>query len=630
MIRKIVFTCTAILWCIAVCAQPLKIYPTNWFTGMKDNKLQLIIHAPGVADKVSQIKLSQAGMNVAPGMLLTAIHRPENKNYIFLDLLVDKQAKPGERTITLGPKDKGLAFSYTLKAKNTENGSTRVKGVNASDFIYLIMPDRFSNGDPANDIIPGYRDETSERKNKFSRHGGDFKGIENHFDYLQHMGVTTIWMTPVIENNTSLMHEWGNKVAGYHGYWFTDHYEIDKRFGGNEGYKAFCDAAHKQGMKVIQDAVYNHISKEHWSATDPPMKDWINTWPAFTGPNHREEVLFDPYASAHDKKNMLDGWFTDHLPDLNQRNPFVATYLIQHALWSTETYGIDGWRVDTYKYCDEKFLNDVNIALYREFPQVTVFGEAWVNSVIGNAYFTRNTIASPFQHNPNGVIDFQTCFALLSAMNKANGWMDGVNKIYTTLAQDVVYANPMNNCIFLDNHDMDRAFSVVGEDWQKLKAGINWLLTLRGIPQLYYGTEVLMKNTKATTDAMVREDFPGGWKEDLSNKFTKEGRSEAENRAYDHISALGRFRKQSSALTTGRLVQFVPKDGCYIYFRYDDQQTVMVVANTGKNAIRPDWNIYKERINGFSAARDVISNRVQPLQDIELQPGDSYVFELKK
>ena len=627
--KRIWLVSVALLLQLSLFAQPVKLYPSNWFTGMKDNKLQLLIHAPAVADKVPMYKIPATGTILAPGIILKKIHRPENKNYVFLDLIIDKNAKPGERTITLGPKDKGLTFSYTLQAKSTANGKTRVKGVHASDFIYLLIPDRFSNGDPSNDVIPGYRDETSDRKNKFSRHGGDFKGIENHFDYLENMGVTTIWMTPVIENNTSLMHEWGNSVAGYHGYWFTDHYEIDKRLGGNDGYKAFCDAAHQRGLKVIQDAVYNHISKEHWSAIDPPMKDWINNWPAFTGPNHREEVLFDPYASGYDKKNMLDGWFTDHLPDLNQRNPFVATYLIQHALWTTETYGIDGWRVDTYKYCDEKFLNDVNVALYREFPQVIVFGEAWVNSVIGNAYFTQNTISSPFRHNPNGVIDFQTCFAMLSAMKRSEGWMEGVNKIYTTLAQDVVYKNPMNNCIFLDNHDMDRVFSVVDEDWNKLKMGLNWLLTLRGIPQIYYGTEVLMKNKKMNTDATVREDFPGGWKEDNVSRFTSAGRTALENEAFNHVSKLANFRKQSSALTMGKTMQYVPKDGLYAYFRYDAKQTVMVISNTGDKAIKPDWTVFSERTKGFSQLRDVVSGQFIHMSGFEIKPKECFVFELK-
>ncbi len=603
------------------------IYPTNWFVGMKDNRLQLMIHSTeeiGAAEKLA-FRSSSADIKVLK------VHKPENRRYLFVDLEIARTAKPQQVRFSFGEAGQPKAwrsFNYELKARSGQNGRTRVKGIDAGDFIYLVLPDRFANGDPSNDIIPGYRSQTSDRANKYDRHGGDFKGIEQHLDYLQHLGVTAIWMTPVIENNVSMTHEFGNNVAGYHGYWFTDHYQVDKRFGGNEGYLQLCNAAHRQGLKIIQDAVYNHVSKEHWFALDPPMKDWLNNWPAFQGPNHREEVLFDPYASAYDKKIMLDGWFVDHLPDLNQRNPFLASYLVQHALWTTETFGIDGWRVDTYKYCDEKFLNQVNTALYREFPGITIFGEAWVNSVIGNAYFTENTIAGPFKHNANGVIDFQTCFALLSAMNKAEGWMDGVNKIYSTLAQDVVYKNAMNNCIFLDNHDMDRVYSVIGEDLQKLRMGINWLLTLRGIPQLYYGTEVLMKNFKNPNDAMVREDFPGGWNGDAVNKFTRAGRTPQEDSAYEYISALARFRKTSSAITRGKLTQFIPNQGVYIYFRHDEKQTIMVAANTGNRAAQPVWSHYQERVGAFTRARDVVTGIILPIGQLIIQPGESFVFEL--
>jgi len=402
---------------------------------------------------------------------------------------------------------------------------------------------------------------------------------------------------------------------------------VDKRLGGNEGYKEFCDALHKKGMKVIQDAVYNHVGNHHWFILDLPMKDWVNAWPSFQGPNHKEEVLFDPYVAAIDKKIMLDGWFVPHLPDLNQRNPFVANFLIQHAIWTTEEFGIDGWRVDTYKYCDEQFMNNVNTALKKEFSHLTVFGESWVNTITANAYFTRNNMKVPFKHNAEGMLDFQTSFAILAGMNDPS---NGVNKLYTTLAQDVLYKDPMNNCIFMDNHDMDRVFSVVDEDWNRLKAGVNWLLTLRGIPQLYYGTEVLMKNKKINTDATVREDFPGGWKEDTTNRFTAAGRTNKENEVFNYTSALARFRKNSSAIISGKTMQFIPKDGVYIYFRYDNKQTVMVITNTGDKPIKPEWEYYAERTAGFKQIKDVVSRNSMPLQDFEIKPKESFVFELVK
>ncbi|HEX7845348.1 MAG TPA: alpha-amylase family glycosyl hydrolase [Chitinophagaceae bacterium] len=601
-----------------------KIYPTHWWVGMKNSNLQLMLHKEAIG-KVTSVKTTY------PGIVVKKVSCPENKNYLFVDLVITPQTKPG--TVVFKLSGAGTAFDdvvYELKARSAENGKTRVQGVTAKDFIYLMIPDRFANGDPSNDIIKGYRDETSDRKNMFARHGGDFKGITDHLDYFKELGVSTLWLTPVIENNMPLMNEWGNNVAGYHGYWFTDHYEVDKRLGGDEGYKQFCATLHKNGMKVIQDAVYNHVGNHHWFALDKPMKDWFNTSQGDKAPNHREEVFFDPYVSKAEKTQMLDGWFVPHLPDLNQRNPYVAKFLIQHAIWTTEEYGIDGWRVDTYKYCEEQFMNDVNTALVKEFPKLTVFGESWVNTTVANAYFTQNNIAAPFKHNAKGMLDFQVAFAILAGMNESFGWMTGVGKIYTTLAQDVLYKDPMNNCNFMDNHDMDRVFSVVGEDWNKLKMGLNWLMTMRGIPQLYYGTEVLMKNMKKNTDATVREDFPGGWKDDTNNRFTAAGRTANENETFNHVSKLAQFRKNSSAITGGKTMQFIPKDGLYVYFRYDNAQTVMVIANTGDKTIKPDWNSFAERTNGFTRVKDVISGNTRSLSGFEIKPKESFVFELLK
>lgn len=627
--KRILFSFFLFTSFIAYATDGIHVYPTHWFTGMKDNKLQLIIHA----DKdiaVDKLVFRSSSTDVK----VIKVNRVENRHYIIADLEIAKNAKPQKLTFSFGGIIAGEwnKVDYELKARSNSNGKTRVQGVNSADFIYLLMPDRFSNGDKTNDIVPGYRDNQCDRNDKFSRHGGDFNGIINHLDYFNQLGVTTLWLTPVIENDMPRMTEWGNQVAGYHGYWFTDHYNIDKRFGGNEGYKNFCNLVHQRGMKVIQDAVYNHVGNHHWFALDPPMKDWFNTSQGDKAPNHREEVFYDPYASQYDKRQMLDGWFVPHLPDLNQRNPFVANFLIQHAIWTTEEYGIDGWRVDTYKYCEEKFMNDVNTALEREFPNITVFGESWVNSTIANAYFTRNNINAPFKHNARGMLDFQVCFAMLAGMNESFGWLNGVNKIYTTLSGDVLYKEPLNNCIFLDNHDMDRVYSVVGEDWKKLKAGINWLLTLRGIPQIYYGTEVLMKNKKEGTDATVREDFPGGWDSDnaMHNRFTKQGRTDTQNIAFNYISSLASFRKSSSALTAGKTMQYVSRDGLYVYFRYDAKQTIMVVTNSTDKEKTPDQTIYAERFNGFTRLRDVITGNIRPLAGLTINAGESMVYEMMK
>lgn len=615
----------AIFFLVSISGFGIDVYPTHWWVGMKNPKLQLMIHADNIG-VYSKVTLQY------PGVKIEKIASPENHNYLFIDLTIAATTKPGKFKISCTSADETKTFEYELKKREGGNGSTRAQGVTAKDFIYLMMPDRFSNGDPSNDIIDSYRDKLCNREDKFSRHGGDFKGIENHLDYFKQLGVTTLWLTPVIENDMPRTGEWGNSVAGYHGYWFTNHYEVDKRFGGNEGYKEFCNRLHKNGMKVIQDAVYNHVGNYHWFVIDKPMKDWFNTSQGDRSPNHREEVFFDPYASRKEKEQMTDGWFVPHLPDLNQRNPYVANFLIQHAIWTTEEYGVDGWRVDTYKYCDEQFMNNCNAALEREFPKVTVFGESWVNSTVANAYFTQNNMNTPFKHNAKGMLDFQVCFSMLAGMNESFGWMNGVSKIYEALSNDCLYKNPMNNCIFLDNHDMDRVFSVVDEDWKKMKMGFNWLLTLRGIPQLYYGTEVLMKNKKEKTDATVREDFPGGWPDDKAkdSRFTKEGRSDKQDDAFTYVSALANFRKNSSAITTGKTMQYIPKDGMYVYFRYDNNQTIMVITNTGDKTLKPDWSWYSERMSGFTQARNVISGKVKQLAGMEIEPGDSFVFELMK
>lgn len=602
-----------------------KIYPSHWWTGMKNSSVQLMIYDKDANLQQPGLKFSSS----SPEVLVKKVHKTENLHYLFVDIEITKNAKPQQLNFTLqGSGTSSRRIPYELKAKSAGDGKTRIQGITSADFVYLMIPDRFSNGDPSNDTIAEYRERANDRKNKFTRHGGDFKGITNHLDYLSDLGVTALWLTPVIENNTALMHEFGNDVAGYHGYWFTDHYQVDKRLGGNEGYRQFVNDVHKKGLKVIQDAVYNHVSKQHWFILDLPMKDWINNWPEFTSPNHREETLFDPNVSDFDKKKMLDGWFVDHLPDLNQRNPFVAKFLIQHAVWTTEEFGIDGWRVDTYKYCDEQFMNDVNSALLKEFPAINIFGEAVANSVPANAYFTKNNMVARFNHNEPGILDFQVCYALLAGMNEKFGWTNGVTRIYMTLAQDLLYKNPMNNCSFLDNHDMDRVFSVVDEDWTKLKMGLNWLFTIRGLPQLYYGTEVLMKNRKTNTDAVVREDFPGGWKDDQVNKFTAAGRTEQENSAFNHVSKLAKFRKNSSAIVHGKTTQFIPQNGVYVYFRYDNKQTVMVISNTGENTVKPNWADFAERAKGFNQLRDVVTAKSYNINEFEIKPKESYVFEL--
>jgi glycosidase len=602
------------------------VYPTHWWVGMKNQNLQLMIHR----DRVGQEKIS---MMPYPGVKLLKIHKAENENYVFIDLQISIVAKPGKIKFRIDNLQSPEAvsykiFEYELKPRHPQNGKSRIKGVTSEDLIYLIMPDRFSNGDPSNDFLADMRDTGHDRNNPFDRHGGDLPGVQNHLGYLQDLGVTAIWMTPVVENDMSRTQEGGVSRSTYHGYAFTNQYQVDRRLGGNEAYKKLVDAAHAKGMKIIQDAVYNHIGNDHWSFRDLPMKDWVNQWTAYTNTSYKDQPLVDPYASVIDKKISVDGWFTPFLVDLNQRNPYVSNFLIQYAIWATEEFGIDGWRVDTYFYSDPVFLNKVNDALLKEFPKLTVFGEAWVQSVTNSAYFCQNNINAPFKHNCQGVTDFPFLFAALDALNQPYGWNEGVNRLYQVLAQDLLYKNPMRNCIFLDNHDLDRFYSVVGEDLAKFKMGMALLLTMRGIPQIYYGDEILMKNYKNPSDAEVRRDFPGGWPGDPVNKFEAAGRTAQENEAFNYIKTFANFRKGSSAIKAGKLMQYLPQNGVYVYFRYDDKQTVMCVMNTNASASTIDLSRFQERMKDFTKAYDVATGNVFTLEPT-LTLGAKYLLVME-
>ncbi|MFZ1370108.1 MAG: glycoside hydrolase family 13 protein [Ferruginibacter sp.] len=594
-------------------------YPTHWWTGMKWNRVQVMLHGKNVADNFPMIKMGPGGIKLATGVKLIKINRVENPNYIFIDLGIDATAKPG---MIKFPFVRNMEFSYELKARRNGNGVSFAQGVTSKDFMYLIMPDRFSNGDESNDRIPGMRDQTLRRDTVFNRHGGDLKGIQNHLDYLQSLGVTALWLNPVLENDMD------NRTE--HGYAFTNHYKVDPRLGGDKAYHDLVEAAHKKGLKIIQDAVYNHVGIKHHTVLDPPMKEWLHQWPGFTQTSYKDQVLFDPYASKTDQKIMADGWFVTQMPDLDQNNPYVANFLIQHALWTVEEFGIDGWRIDTYAYNDLEFMNRCNKALMDEYPKLTMFGETWVHGVPNQSYFVQNNYKIPYKSNLQAATDFQTLWGITDAMTKDFGWNDGVNKLYTVLAQDFVYKDPMRNVIFLDNHDIARFYSVVGEHTEKYKSAINWLLTCRGIPQFYYGGEIGMTGTTSPNDGYVRQDFLGGWKEDKLNKFTSTGRSVKENEIWDHVSTLANFRKRSSAVTTGKMMQFVPQDGVYVYFRYDDKQTIMVVMNTAKEKKTISLKRFTERTAGFSNMKNILTGTVTGLNDFQLESYGSAVFELLK
>ncbi len=594
---------------------PYNCYPTNWWTGMKWNHVQIMIHRKGIGN-------SNAYTINYPGVKLEKTHRVDNINYEFLDVDISPSAKPGIVKIIVKQKDSSFVINFPLKKRRLGNGSQFAQGVTSKDFIYLIMPDRFSNGDTTNDRVAGMRDQSLDRDTVYARHGGDLKGIQNHLDYLKSLGVTALWLNPVIENDMPDRTE--------HGYAFTNHYKIDPRIGGEKAYQNLIDAAHKKNMKIIQDAVYNHIGSYHFTVLDPPMKTWLHNWPDYTNTNYKDQVLFDPYGSAKERKIMSDGWFVPSMPDLNQENPFVANFLIQHALWTVEEFGIDGWRIDTYIYNDLDFMNRCNKALMDEYPRITLFGETWVHGVLNQSYFVQNNFNIPYKSNLQAPADFQTLWGITDAMTKDFGWTDGVNELYTTLAQDFVYKDPMRNVIFLDNHDLSRFYSVVDTNMLKYKAALAWLLTCRGIPQLYYGDEIGMQGFTVPNDGHVRLDFPGGWTSDSLNKFTVAGRNPKEDSIWNYIATLANFRKNSSAITSGKMMQYEPKEGgIYVYFRYDSKQTIMTVLNTSKNEeeVKPEY--YSERTAGFSKMKNIETGKVTPLSDFKLHPMESGVWELE-
>ncbi len=598
--------------------QTPRINPTHWWVGMKNPNLQLMIYGPQAGTLLYTID--------HPGVKLVRTITVENAGYAFLDLTIAPTAKPGTLRIVGKRGNERVTYDFPLKARdNTPKG----QGVTDADFIYLAMPDRFANGDPANDKFADMADPNADRANPVYRHGGDLAGAAQHLDYLKDLGVTAVWFTPVLENNQPLTDEGGTMRSAYHGYGFTDHYAIDRRLGGNSAYKDFVKKAHANGLKVVQDAVYNHVGINHWFLKDMPMKSWLHQWPTYTNTSYKYQPITDPHGAESDRRVTLDGWFVPFLPDLNQSNPLVANFLIQHAIWTVEEFGVDAWRIDTYMYNDMPFMNRCNAALLEQYPNIHIFGESWVNNVVDQAYYTRNKIDFPFKSNQPGGLDFVLYSAMLDGLKQTFGWDDGVNKPYQALAQDAVYVDPSKLVTFLDNHDTDRFLSVIGEDFDKYKIGMTWLLTTRGIPSMYYGTEILMKNFKNPSDAEVRRDFPGGFPGDAANKFTAAGRTDKENEAFNYVRKLATYRKATPALHSGKLTQYLPQNGVYVYFRYDKDKTVMIATNSNDAETPLETARFAERMAGFSAARNILTDaKLTDLKTLKLPAKTAVVLEL--
>ncbi|MGZ3873554.1 MAG: glycoside hydrolase family 13 protein [Mucilaginibacter sp.] len=614
MKKRLFFTacCLAMAWAsLAQIPSLERVEPMSWWVGMHNPDVQLIVHGDHIAAR--KVALSY------PGVKLAAVHKVENPNYLFLDLHISPGTAPGTFPIKFTRTgEKALTYNYVLNPRNRSPG--RVQGVTSKDLIYLIMPDRFSNGDPANDSFTNMREQGIHRDSMFSRHGGDLQGIMNHLDYLKDLGVTAIWLTPEIEND--------EPRASYHGYAVTDYYKIDPRYGTNVLYKKFVEKCHSMGLKVIKDLVHNHAGTEGYTIMDMPMKSWVHQWPAYTKSNFRDMAVMDPHGAPSDRRQMLDGWFDRRMADMNENNPYVQNFLTQNHIWWVEYAGIDGFRLDTYPYNDPQYMAKWAVDVKAEFPHLSIFGETLVWSAANQAYFTQgNTVNQGFDTHLPGVTDGVLKDAIYDALNEKEGWTEGVNRLYAVLAQDFLYQDATRNTIFLDNHDMSRVFSVVGEDLTKYRSAMGMLLTLRGVPQLYYGDEILMKNY-SNPDGLVREDFPGGWDGDKKDKFTAAGRSEKENDAFNYVRTLANYRKNTTALQTGKLMQYIPENGIYVYFRYDDKKTVMVVYNSIDKEQTTGTARYQERIKGAKNARNIITGENQPLSNLKVGAKSTLILEL--
>jgi len=589
--------------------------PPNWWAGMKHEALQLMVHGKNIEGYTAKLKY--------PGVSIESTTKTENPNYKFLNLVIDPTAPAGDIEITFKKKgEKKIKIKYPL-LERAANSAERI-GFNTTDVLYLITPDRFVNGDPTNDQILGMR-EGINRKLPGGRHGGDIKGIDQALPYIKDMGFTAIWLNPLLENN---MEEYS-----YHGYSTTDYYKVDPRFGSNESYQSLAKKAKEMGIGLIMDMIVNHCGSFHWWMDDLPAKDWINQWPEYQGTNHRKTLTQDPYASNIDKKIFTDGWFVPTMPDLNQRNPLMANYLTQNSIWWIEYADLKGIRMDTYPYPEASYMTEWTERVMKEYPNFNVVGEEWFNSPAILAHWQKGKV------NPNGytselrsLMDFPLQVAVEKGLNAEESFGDGWIDIYETLGQDFLYADPSELVVFPDNHDMNRFFTQLNGDFDLFKLGMLFYATTRGVPQIYYGTEVLMNNDSAPGDhGVIRSDFPGGWNGDKIDAFKKVGLSNSQLDAQKFTKELLNWRKGASAIHNGTLKHFVPEDGVYVYFRKNAEQKIMVILNKNKTSTQFSWDRYAEELSGSNQAFDVLLNRAVPMgAPMDLKPMTGMILEIRE
>ena len=611
-----------------------RIEPTDWFVGMKNPSVQLMVYGKGIRD-------AEAVTTDYPGVTIDSLVRLDSPNYLLVYLNV-KGAEAGTMTLKFDVKNaKGKLQKFTVPyvLKQREMDGKKRKGFDISDVLYMLMPDRFAQGAGHNPQVKGMRAYKEDRTQPSLRHGGDLNGIREHLDYFKELGVTALWLTPVLENDSP---DDERGYSTYHGYATTNYYRVDPRFGTNDDYRRLCDEAHKKGLKVVMDMIFNHSGFEHPWTSDMPTKDWLNlndwlkeskgtsnpTGTSFLQTSYKLTPVKDPYASKVDLKETVDGWFVPTMPDLNQKNPHLMTYLIQNSKWWIETVGIDGIRMDTYPYADAKGMARWMKELDEEYPNFNTVGETWVTEPAYTAAWQKGSKLSKENSYLKTVMDFAFFDRLSLAKNEeTDAWWNGLNRLYNSFVYDYLYADPTHVMAFIDNHDTDR-FLGNGRDSLMLKQALALLMTVRRIPQLYYGTEIMMNGTKEVTDGHVRKDFPGGFPGDDHNAFTREGRTKAEQQMFSWLSRLLHWRKGNQVITKGTMTQFIPFNGIYVIARQYKGKTAMTVLNGTTKPAKMDVKRYQEVLGDTKKAKDVLTGRYFDVsKDLQLKPRQSLILE---
>ena len=593
-------------------AQIDKVEPPFWWSDMNLSDVQIMFYGKNIA---------QNEVSVSNGIIIKGIQKTENPNYVFVT--VDTKNVSAQNIVfTFKNGKKSFTKNYELKQRK-ENSRFR-ESYNSSDVMYLLMPDRFANGNPNNDSHPSVT-EKYNRDLPGGRHGGDIEGIIKNINYIHELGATAIWSTPLCEDN--------DERYSYHTYGQSDVYKIDPRYGTNEDYLRMSQELHKKGMKNIMDYVTNHWGWKHWMINDLPTRDWIHQFPEFTNSNYRMTTQFDVNASKRDAEHCMDGWFVKSMPDLNQSNPLVLNYLTQNAIWWIEFADLDGFRVDTYSYNDKEGIAKWTKAITDEYPHFNIVGEVWMNDQAQMAYWQKDSKIGAIQNFNSylpSVMDFTLHEAVSSAFNEDQAtWDKGIIKVYQNFTNDFLYPNIDNILTFIENHDTQR-FNHLYPDFKKYQLAMTLLATVRGIPQIYYGSEIGMAGNKDKGDADIRQDFPGGWNGDKNNAFTASGRTEVQKQYFDFTAKLLNWRKNKSVIHSGKTTHYIPENNVYVYFRYNEKETVMVIINNNPEKQTIKTNRFLENIKNYASGKDVLGNASFDLKnEISIEGKSALILELR-